>query len=92
MRINNTTTNPLDPFAAAEALKARVAKLSDAKANKAEAPAGAGQTQALIQQALSAPDFRPQAVEDARRLLESGELDTDPAIQRLAKRLTDFGI
>jgi len=91
MRINNT--NPMDPFAIAEAVKALTARSGDAKAGKAEAaPTDAGQTQALIQQALSTSDFRPQAVEDARQLLETEQLETDSAIQRLAERLVDFGI
>ena len=90
MRINNT--NPLDPFVAADAVKSRAAKANDAKANKEAAPADAGQTQALVQQALAAPDFRPQAVADAKRLMETGQLDTDQAIDRLVERLTDMGI
>ena len=90
MRINHT--NPLDPFVSADAVKSRASRPGDAKANKDAAPAGAGQTQSLIQQALAAPDFRTQAVADARRLIETGQLESDRAIQRLAERLTDLGV
>jgi len=91
MRIDNT--NPLDPFVAADAVKSRASRPGDAKANRdAAAPADAGQTQALIQQALSAPDFRPHAVADARYLMETGQLESDQAIERLAERLTDMGV
>jgi len=91
MRINNT--NPLDTFLATDAVKSRASKSGGAKAGRdAAAPTTAGQTQALIQQALSAPDFRPQAVANARRLVETGQLESDQAIHRLAERLTDMGI
>ncbi|MCL2701493.1 MAG: hypothetical protein FWE88_07350 [Phycisphaerae bacterium] len=91
MRINNN--NPLAAFLSTESAKGRPVRSGETKTTPdAAAPSGAGQTQALIQQAKLAPDFRPQAVEDARTLLADGQLETGPSIQRLAERLTDFGI
>ena len=91
MRINNH--NPLDPFAAADAVKARASKAGDAKASyAASGPADAGQTQALIAQAMQAPDFRDQIVAEVRQLVEAGQLESNSAIERLAERLMDMGI
>jgi hypothetical protein len=91
MRINNN--NPLDPFFVTEAAKSRVSRSDDTKTdrNAADSP-DAGQVQSLVRQALAAPDFRTEAVADAKRLLETGQLESDQAIDRLAERLTDQGI
>lgn len=90
MRINGS--NPLENFAVADlaASKARAAKTNDAPAASKAAPEG--QTQSLILQALSAHDFRPEAVEEARRLMESGELESPESIMRAAEKLLDLGI
>jgi len=90
MRIENT--NPMDPFSAAELVKALATRSGGAKASNTPAPADAGQTQALIQQALAASDVRVPAVEDARRLMETDQLESAPALNRLAERLHDLGI
>jgi len=90
MRIDNK--NPLDPFLAAEAAKSRPSKPGGAKGVPDAAPVVAGQTQALIQQALAAPEVRPQAVADARQLIDTGQLESDQAFHRLAERLTDLGV
>jgi len=90
MRIDKT--NPLDLYAAADfaASKARSAKSSDVAATDKTDPAG--QTQSLVLQALSAHEFRPEAVEEAKRMLDSGELDTPENVMRAAEKLVDMGI
>ena len=91
MRIDNN--NPLDPFFAAEAAKARPAKTDQAKTAFDQAGvADAGQTKALIAQAQAVADVRPQAIADAKHLLKTGQLESDPSIDRLVERLTELGI
>ena len=91
MRINHN--NPLDPFFSADAVKSRASKADPSKAGAGEAGSvGAGQVQALVGQALAAPDFRAQAVADAKHLVETGQLESESSIHRLAERLTDLGV
>jgi hypothetical protein len=48
--------------------------------------------QSLVRQALTAPEVDLQAVEEARSLLQSGQLDTPAAVQRAARNLLDIGL
>jgi len=90
MRIDKT--NPLDLYAAADfaTSKARAAKSGDVAAT--DKVDQAGQTQSLVLQALSAHDFRPEAVAEAKRMMDSGELDTPENVMRAAEKLVDMGI
>jgi hypothetical protein len=49
-------------------------------------------TEALVRQAATADEINLTAVEEARRLLESGQLDNPEAIRRAAAALLDQGI
>jgi|WetSurMetagenome_2_1015567.scaffolds.fasta_scaffold1425101_1 hypothetical protein len=48
--------------------------------------------QALTLQAASTPDINAQAVAEAKRLLQSGELSSPEAIRRAAKAMLSRGI
>ncbi len=48
--------------------------------------------QSLIQDALAASEVNSKAVEEARKMLESGQLDTPEAIKRAAKNMIDLGL
>lgn len=68
-------------------------KSSDARG--ADAGGGVGRTsaqQSLIEAALAANDVNVQAVEEARKALLSGELDTPEAARRAAETILDQGI
>jgi len=45
-----------------------------------------------IAKALSSDAFNVQAVQEARRMLAAGQLDTPDAAQRAAERIVDLGI
>lgn len=45
----------------------------------------------LIQEALAATEINRKAVEEARELLESGQLDTPEATKRAAQNIIDIG-
>lgn len=45
----------------------------------------------LIQEALGATEINHKAVEEARALLESGQLDTPEAAKRAAQNIIDIG-
>ncbi len=62
-----------------------------ARPEAADAPADAA-VQPLAAQAAAAPEVRPDAVAEARRLIESGDLDTPEAARKAAERLLDLGI
>lgn len=49
-------------------------------------------TQALANLAASAPEIREDAVAEAKRLLESGQLSSMEAIRRAAEAILDRGI
>lgn len=61
-------------------------------AGKSDSAEAAKVNDSLIQAALSAPEVDAKAVEDARRALQSGELDTPEAARRAAERLLNLGL
>lgn len=68
-------------------------KSSDARG--ADAGDGAGRTsaqQSLIEAAGAVKDVNPQAVEEARNALRSGELDTPEAARRAAEAILEQGV
>lgn len=75
---------------------------TEAKPNKTtgsqeSAPAGRGETieptvMPYVRKALESDRIDLQAVAEAKRLLESGELDTPEAAARAAEKIIDLGI
>lgn len=100
MRIN-PTTNGLDPRAVSDATVAQPLDgktfLQGPQQPQQPAPAEQGlvverQHAAYIQQAAASDELNLGAVEDARKMLESGELDTPEAANRLADSILKFGL
>ncbi len=60
-------------------------------ADQTGGPERASAHQALIQEALAAEEVNLKAVEQARAMLDSGELDTPEAIKRAAENMLDLG-
>lgn len=48
--------------------------------------------ESLIQAAVAAEEVNVRAVEEARAMLESGQLDTPEAARRVAESLVDLGL
>jgi hypothetical protein len=65
---------------------------ADLPRRKGEAAAAPSEAAALIARASEAPDVNLEAVEEARRLIAEGKLDTPEAARRAAENLLDFGI
>lgn len=68
---------------------------TSAAARRAGEPAGASAGagfEPYILRAADAPAVRSEAVQEARRLLASGELDTPEAVQRAAEAILRLGI
>ena len=95
MRIDRSLygLNPKDlrskPAKAGQSGKARGAGTTAASgtASAAEtAPAS------LVSQALATDEVRMQAVEEARMLLQTGQLDTPEAIERTARAIVERGL
>ena len=87
-------TYGLDPHRAAEE---KDAKAQDVRAEVAgQLPTDAAEVvpsqQRLIAAAKAAEEVNLQAVEESRRLLEAGELDTPEAADRAARRILDLGL
>lgn len=75
--------------------KASASKSKSSDARGADAVGGAGRTsarQSLIEAALAVKDVNTQAVEEARKALLSGELDSPQAARRAAETILDEGV
>lgn len=75
--------------------KASASSSKSSDARGADAGGGVGQTsaqQSLIEAALAVNDVNAQAVEEAKKALLSGELDTPEAARRAAEAILDSGL
>lgn len=92
MRIDGT--HGIDPRALgdAKALSGKGFAAPAAAGDVAKTASSAPSRGPLVQEALSASEVNLQAVEEARRMIASGELDSPEAIQRAAQAMTDRGL
>jgi hypothetical protein len=74
--------------------KTSASKSKSSDARGADAGGGAGQSaqQSLIETALAVNDVNTQAVEEARKALLSGELNSPEAARRAAEAILDQGV
>ncbi len=96
MRIDGTYkpltpgTNPLtDALDAARTLPQAPALQGDSGEG---ATVAANSLASYVEKVRITPEINAQAVAEARRLMEAGELDTSDAIQRAAQAIVDGGI
>lgn len=93
MRINPThgpdASNPIEGYVPASASPAANKKKPIEAA--VDASSVLSDIQPLARQATESPEVNAQAVEQARALIQTGQLDTPDALQRLAQTLLDRG-
>lgn len=76
----------------ADATALRRPQAQQAARNDADAVVASPQQQHYVQQAAACDEIDLQAVAEARRLIEAGELDTPAAIERAAERILTQGL
>ena len=93
MRIDKT--HNLDPLTPPESRPGGAPSAASAKKAGSEAAVDSSQiraeSQPYIRQALEVPEMDQQAIEQARALLQAGQLDSPAALERLAQKLIDLG-
>jgi len=93
MRIGGSNGIGTEDSYVLEGNKPKAGKAKDAQDTPATEPASFSRSdQRYISKASACEDVNSQAVAEAKKLLESGQLETSEAIRRVAERILSEGI